>query len=416
MKMKNMKLLTAIIIISALFGTCDKQDGEDHQPIRDFSTHKKAAGLIESDNLFALDLFKEVYSSEEADNFMISPLSVAIALGMAYNGADGETKNAFEESLRLSGFSRHEINEIHGDLIKHLLKADPEVTIEIANSIWLNQIFSLRKEFADTNRYYYDAEINSLNFSDPGSVDIINNWVSEKTHEKIKTIINQIPPLTAMYLINAIYFNGTWKYEFNEDDNRPINFMFEDGSTGEVEAMRLQKDLAYHDADKYRITELPYGNNKYTMMIFLPKSGYGLSDINEDMNIENLNEWTNALQEAEIKLHMPKFKFEYESLLNDVLKETGLGVAFTDKAEFPLMVGESDDLYLSRVIHKTFVDVNEKGTEAAAVTAVEVGVTSAGPDTSVISFIVDKPFLFVIREKTSNALVFMAKVGKPEYN
>ncbi|MFW5644572.1 MAG: serpin family protein, partial [Bacteroidota bacterium] len=190
-----MKFITGFLLIGTLLGTCGKQDDADHQPVIDFTSDKKAAQLIQADNHFALDLFDEIFSLEERENFMISPLSVAIALGMTYNGAAGETKSAFEETLRLSGFSKNEINKIHGELIKHLLSVDPAITMEIANSIWLSHIFSLQQEFADTNRYYYDAEINSLDFNDPGSVGIINNWVSENTQQKIPVILEEIPPM-----------------------------------------------------------------------------------------------------------------------------------------------------------------------------------------------------------------------------
>lgn len=411
-----MKLIAGFLIIGTLLSTCGKKDEADNQPDIDFSSDKKAVELIQSDNLFALDLFNEVSSFEENENFMISPLSVAIALGMTYNGADGETKSAFEESLRLAGFSRHEINRIHGELIRHLLTVDPKVTMEIANSLWVDQKFTLQQEFADTNRHYYDAGINSLNFNDPSSVDIINNWVSENTHEKITKILDQIPPMVAMYLINAIYYYGTWKYEFDEEDNRPINFNYSDGTSGEVEGMRMQEELLYYDHEIFRIADLPYGNDKYSMMIMLPKGSYDISDITANLTIDNWNEWNKNLQETELKLHMPKFKFEYKTLLNDALKNMGLGVAFGDNADLSLMVEEPADLFISRVLHKTFVDVNEKGTEAAAVTAVEVSFTSVGGGDSVIPFLVDRPFLFVIREKTSNALVFMGKVGRPQYN
>jgi serpin B len=412
--MKHTITFLGMLFFVLLLNSCEQQPGDDYKPSIDFREDKKAAALISSDNSFALDLFKEVYESEESENYMISPLSVAIALGMTYNGTDGETKTAFEEALRLNGLDRHEINRIHGELIRHLMKVDPKVTMEIANSIWVNHFYTLLQAFADTNRYYYDAEINSLDFANPGSVDVINNWVSDKTHEKITEVLDQIPGGTVMYLINALYFYGTWKYEFDEKDNLPLNFRFEDGSKRQVQAMQMESDLAYNENEKFRMAELPYGNDKYSMMIMVPNEGYGIADIKDAMSFENWMDWMQDLQSTSMKIQLPKFKFEYKTLLNQVLSDMGLGVAFGGGAEFPLMVEESQDLYISRVIHKTFVDVNEKGTEAAAVTVVEIRETSA-IDTPML-FTVDKPFLFVIREKTSNAIVFMGKVGNPEYN
>ncbi|MBE0652699.1 MAG: serpin family protein, partial [Bacteroidales bacterium] len=209
------------------------------------------------------------------------------------------------------------------------------------------------------------------------------------------------------------YYYGTWKYEFDEKDNQPIQFKRESGSYKEVEGMRIEADLPYLDNGNFRIAELPYGNDKFSMMILLPNDGFGVEDILANLTIENWKGWIQNMQNPKLALHMPKFTFEYKTLLNDALKNMGLGVAFSGSAEFPLMVQESKNLNISRVIHKTFVDVNEKGTEAAAVTVVEMRETSVGPGDSRISFIVDKPFLFMIREKTSNSIVFMGKVENP---
>ena len=408
-----MKKFLIIVCATSLMIGCQKQDVPGYKPAIDFQNDKKAETLIASDNLFALDLFKEVYSLEEEDNFMISPLSVSIALGMTYNGASGTTKTAFEEALRLSGLTRHEINYIHGALITHLTKVDPKVTVEIANSIWVNKFYTLLQEFADTNRFYYDAEINSLDLYAPGAVDIINQWVSDKTHEKITEVLDQIPPDVVMYLINALYYYGTWKYEFNEENNLPIQFELENGMNKEVEGMRLESDLPYYSNGDLRITELPYGNDKFSMMILLPGDNTEVNDMVDDISMDNWNQWISDMDTVGLDLQLPKFSFEYKTLLNDALINMGLGIAFSGAAEFPLMVEESQSLYISRVIHKTFVDVNEKGTEAAAVTVVEIRETSAGPG-SAVPFVVNKPFLFVIREKTSNAIVFMGKVGEPE--
>ena len=186
-----------VFIVAALLASCTKTDNP-YVPSIDFQGDKKASELIAADNAFAMNLFKEVYESEEAENFMLSPLSVAIALGMTYNGSEGGTKAAFEEVLGFSGYSRHEINNIHGALMEHLLKVDQKVIFEIANSLWFNDRYTIEKEFADTNVFYYNAEINSLNFSDPASVDIINNWVSDKTNEKIPTVLDAKQSNSAM--------------------------------------------------------------------------------------------------------------------------------------------------------------------------------------------------------------------------
>ncbi|MGC9343975.1 MAG: serpin family protein, partial [Bacteroidales bacterium] len=250
----------------------------------------------------------------------------------------------------------------------------------------------------------------------PASVDIINNWVSDKTHEKITSIIESIPPQTAMYLINALYFYGNWKFEFDKEDNFPMVFNYEDGSSAEVEAMKQKADLSYFADNQVRMVELPYGDGNFSMTIILPVDGYKLNDIIPDVNNQNWNTWRQQLTERSVNLMLPKFKFEYKSLLNDYLKSMGMEIAFGEGADFSSMVQEPADLFISRVIHKTFIDVNEEGTEAAAVTAVEVSFTSVGPGGPAVQFAVDQPFIFVISEKTSNSVVFMGKVGNPEYS
>ncbi|MCF8378075.1 MAG: serpin family protein [Bacteroidales bacterium] len=405
--MKKLMYLFAGIF---LFNSCQEKT-DPYVPSIDFQSDKKAAQLIAADNVFAFELFKEVDQLAEEENYMVSPLSVAIALGMTYNGSDGSTKTAFEETLGFSGFTRHEINTIHGALIEHLLKVDPKVTFEIANSIWVNQNYTLLSEFADSNAYYYGAEIRSMNFYSPDALGIINGWVSDKTHEKITEVLDAIPPATVMYLINALYFYGSWQYEFDKEQSAPMNFTFEDGSSDMVDGMAMTATLPIAYQDKYTAIDLPYGSNKFSMTVLLPKDNFNVDNIIEEMNAQSWEIMTGNLTETNLTLRMPKFKYEFKTLLNDHLANMGLGVAFRGGAEFPLMVEESQDLYISRVIHKTFIDVNEEGTEAAAVTVVEIRETSTGGGELTIN--IDKPFLYVIREKTSGTLVFMGKVGNP---
>jgi serine protease inhibitor len=408
--MKKFKLI--LIIVAVFFSSCNKENQEYISTI-DFSNDKKAAWLIQSDNEFAFDLMDEVLKNEELENFMISPLSVSMALGMTYNGSDGDTKTAFEQTLGLNGFTRSEINYIHGVLLNHLIKVDPKVTMKIANSIWLNDLFSYQTAFADTNRYYYQAQINTLDFSSPSSLDVINNWVDDKTNGKITEVLNEIPSKAVMYLINALYFYGNWTYQFEEKENFKISFNYDDGSRDMVDGMTVTTDLLMYQNKAFKMIELPYGDEKYSMLILIPEEGYHVKDISNMLDNESYKDYVSNIHKVNgVELQMPKFKYEYKTILNDPLIDMGLGVAFTENAEFPLMINETSDLAISRVIHKTYIDVNEKGTEAAAVTAIEMVLTSVGEEEIVK---VDKPFLYIIREKTSNAIVFMGKVGNPEY-
>lgn len=408
-----MKNLFLFITASLILFSCKKEPVAE-APLVDFVNNKKAAALVESDTRFGLDLFREVNSMDEApENLMISPVSVAVALGMTYNGAEGETKTAFEETLRFSGYSREEINTIHQALINHILAADPEVIMEIANSIWYRQGFEVLSSFIDTNRYYYNAEVSDLDFGNPASTGIINDWCALKTHDKIKNVLDQISSDAVMYLINAIYFNGTWTYQFDESKSFSGPFYKEDGNEKEVEYMMMQTDLQYLSKEQFNAVDLPYGNKKFSMTVFLPKGNFTVNDMIGQLRSDSLSQWGKEFFEKEVILTLPKFKFGYKELLNDPLTDMGLGVAFSGMADFT-GINPSGNLNISRVIHQSFIDVNEKGTEAAAVTVVEIEYTSAGPDNK-IYFTANRPFIFAIREKTSNAILFIGKVGNPEY-
>lgn len=409
-----MKKLIVILASGLVFASCEKQKTAE-SPLVDLAGNKKAIALIDADAGFGLELFGKVLEMPEAPkNIMISPVSVAVALGMTYNGAEGETKTAFEETLGFKGYSREEINTIHQALIKHLLNADPKVIMEIANSIWYRRGFYVLQDFIDLNKTFYDAEVNDLDFADPLSVNIINNWCALKTHDKIKDVLDEIGPDAVMYLINAIYFNGTWTYQFDESNTFTGNFLREDQTVSDASFMMLQTDLPFYSNDLFSAIDLPYGNEKFSMSILLPETGKTTDDVVAQLSKENFTSWMGSFEKKEVVVTIPKFKFGYKELLNSPLIEMGLGKAFSDFADFT-GINPEGNLLISRVIHQSFIDINEKGTEAAAVTVVEIEVSSAGPGDGIIHFTADHPFLFAIREKTSNAILFIGRVGNPEY-
>ncbi len=411
-----MRILLSVLIINSILvlTSCQKQPGPDYTPQIDFQENKKAANLIAADNAFAFDLLKEVDGFTDEINYMISPLSVSIALGMTMNGAEGQTEDAFVETLGFGGMNPSDINFVHGALIEHLHKVDPKVTMEVANSIWVNQLYTILKEFADTNKHYYNAEIRNLEFINPEGVNIINKWVEEKTHGKIKDVLDYIPSDAVMYLINALYFYGNWKYEFEEDPDFKINFNNADGTREMTPAMKLESDLEIMTNESMTAVDLPYGNDKFSMVLLLPAGDKSVDDLVSELDLQTWNDWMDNFYTSGVRLEMPKFKHDYKVLLNQPLSNMGLDIAFSGSAEFPDMLEGTSNLAISRVIHQTFIDVNEKGTEAAAVTVIEMEHTSAGGGGSARLIRLDRPFLYVIREKTSNAIVFMGRVGNPE--
>jgi len=416
--LKNYKtsalLISLLILALFILPSCEKMDPVDpvDKEPRKIELNKKSAEILQADRQFAFELFREVHALSEEDNLMISPLSVSYALGMTLNGADGDTRDAFHQVLHFDGLTDQEVNESYLDLMSQLVTLDNKVQFSIANSIWYKLGYNVLEAFIATNREYFEAAVEELDFSDPGAVDIINGWIEEKTNDKIKDMLDYIPGDAVMYLINAIYFNATWKYQFDPEETFEDDFILEGGGIHRSDFMQVEGGFNYTSQEDFTAVELPYGDSAFSMVVLLPKSGVSIADLVEALDVESWDSWFASSHPINVLVQLPKFKYGFKSLLNDPLIDLGLGIAFTEGADFS-NITPMDRLFISRVIHQTFIDVNEEGTEAAAATIVEMRLTSipAGP----IQFRADKPFLYVIRENSTGALLFMGKVGKPEY-
>lgn len=400
---------TLLLFVILSFLSCQKEDIRT-EPIP-IEISQKAQEILSASNQFGFEILQKAFEENGDNNLMISPLSITQALSMTYNGANGETKTAFENVLHYEGQTTADVNQAALDLTNALLEVDPKVEISIANSIWYRQGFSVEQDFITTNQTFYNAEVSSLDFSNPASKDIINNWVDEKTNHKIEKIVDNINADDIMFLINAIYFKGAWKAEFDKNDTEEKPFYLADGSTKNVAMMKIENDFSVYFEPDYSAIDLPYGQGNYSMVVLLPNDD---SSLNKLINQLDNEEWNTLMQSmgepSGWNLELPKFKFEYENTLNNELIDLGLGLAFTDSADFT-GINKNGGLKISRVKHKTFVEVNEEGTEAAAVTSVVLGVTSVGPNTN--TFIIDHPFLFVIKEKYTNAILFIGTVTDP---
>ena len=407
-----------IIVMLMLVGSlpsCEKADPIQKETPK-ITLNKKAAEIIKADNAMGFELFREVYLLSEEDNLMISPLSVSYALGMTYNGAAGTTLEAFNDVLHLGELTSVEVNESYQDLMDQMLNLDDKVEFSIANSIWYRLGFQVLSEFINTNKEYFDAEVKEVDFSDPQSVEVINQWIEEKTNDKIKDMLDQIPADAAMYLINAIYFNAPWKYEFEKGDNYQGDFNLEDGTKYQTEFMRISGNFQYTTNEDFIAVELPYGDSTFSMVVMLPTSGKDISEFVSSLEFDKWDTWFGNSRFTGVQVDLPKFKYEFKKLLNDPLINLGLGVAFSEfDADFT-RINPDGNLFISRVIHQTFIDVQEEGTEAAAATIVEISLTSAGGGGSPIYFKADQPFLYLIKENSTGAIVFIGKVGKPEYS
>lgn len=416
MKIKKLLILTvSTFFLAMLFVTCQSDvtgPGEIHGELpRELTVSEKQ--LVEADQSFSYDIFRRTVSYDhEEENLFISPLSISMALAMTLNGAEGETYEQMKEALYLSGMDTEEVNQAFQSLIELLVTVDPKVTMKIANSVWHEQSLPVKDDFLQRLEEFYEAEVAGLDFSDPGSVDTINSWVDENTEGKIKKIIDRIPPEMVMYLINAIYFKGDWLSKFDKDDTRQADFYLESGETVQVDMMSQKERFAVHFSEDVRMIELPYGDSLYTMTVLMPGDAEMPLDqfIDQKVNKDNLSKWRSNLRVSEVPLELPKFEMEYEIKYNDILKSMGMEEAFDEGlADFSGIADVSpQNLYISEVKHKTFVSVDEEGTEAAAVTSVGVGVTSLPP-----SMIVNRPFVFLIYERESGTNLFMGKVKDP---
>lgn len=376
--------------------------------------------LVAGNTRFGFKLLSEVLKKDAGKNVFISPTSVAIALAMTYNGASGDTQRAMAQALELNGLSLEEMNAAYAALKTSLENADPQVQLSIANSLWARQGVRFKSDFLQRNELFFRAQVSELDFNDPKAVEAINAWVNQNTNGKIQKIVEAIPREMMLYLINAIYFKGTWTKEFDKAKTQDLPFHLPDGSQQQTPLMAQSGFFQYLETPDFQAVSLPYGDEngerRISMVVFLPAQGSDLAALQAKLNDANWAQWMGQFQRAEGDLKLPRFKLEYETSLNVALQALGMGVAFTPgAADFSAMLaGEGDQqLFITEVKHKTYVDVNEEGTEAAAVTSVGVGTTSMREPSERFTMTVDRPFFFAIRDDATGAVLFMGSIVKP---
>lgn len=403
MKTKITLLLLGIFILTS----CEKTDIDNKFQEKDILLQKREIAQIKNDNKFGIQLFKQIVGNEEAKNTMVSPFSVSQALLMAYNGADGKTKEEFASLLNTKEISIDELNKTHQKLSKLLVRHDQKVLFSIANSIWYDNKFPVKKPFVEVNKSYYNAEVSKLNFGDIKTVNKINGWVANKTNQKIKKIIDRIDPSEVLFLINAIYFKADWQHKFDKSLTTQKTFITSKNSKIKVPMMVTESSFNYAQNDYGEIVELPYGRGKFSMLLIRPKKK--INELISKINSEKLTEWNREMNKQKVIVNLPKFEFSYKKKLNETLQEMGLLQAFQNNANFTKISDIS--IKISKVLHKTYIKTDEKGSEAAAVTSIGVVMTSAEPQKTVITF--DKPFVFIIREKDTSTILFAGKVENP---
>jgi serine protease inhibitor len=370
-----------------------------------------AGAHVDRMNEFAFRLLDEL--AEDGQNLFVSPLSVWTALSMTLNGAAGETERAMAEALGTPPEDLPQLNAFNRDLLAVVRGIDPKVRVDVANSIWARQGVDFEADFLGRNRDAYAAEIRTLDFAAPDAPKTINSWVSEKTNARIPEIVERIDPDTVMYLINAVYFHGKWSAPFDKQSTRDMNFQREDGGRSRVPMMHRTGEYGFAESEGTQLLSMPYGDGRFRMIAVLPPEGTPVRKLAAELDAKRWKELTGRMSVRQVQVAFPRFRMEYEEVLNDALMALGMGVAFAPgAADFTRMRSAPPPLYISQVRHKSFVEVDEEGTEAAAVTSVEMRVTSAEP-AEPPRFIADRPFLFAIVDGETGAILFLGTVADP---
>ena len=414
--MKKYFLISFVILAFTFLASCGEGENSELEV-----KYQKADGhaadvsedIVAANSGFASDIFSAL--SEEGRNIMISPLSISIALAMATNGASDENLEEMKDALGFGGMTMENVNAQFFNLISSLVEADEDIVLSIANSVWMDNEFEprVKEAFLIALEDSYVAELYTLDFVLDTAPDTINDWVFEHTDGKIEKIIEQIGADAVMYLINAIYFKASWTVTFDKENTYEGTFTKSDDTTVKADFMTYKDDQefsfyssGYEDSD-YSVVRLPYGRDKFVFYGIIPNGDGTVDDVIADMKENGVKKYFENLEKKEIPVILPRFKLEWEKSLVDIFKSLGMEKAFAEGG-FLNLAENGEDLYISDIKHKTFIEVNEEGTEAAAVTSVEFGATAI-PD----GFYGTRPFIYIIRDDRSGTILFMGKVEDP---
>jgi serine protease inhibitor len=403
--------LSSLIVLTLLSFSCEKNKIEKEKELT-FTPTEDQLALVQKSNQFAFAFTDQQFQLKEADqNILLSPLSVQLSLGMTLQGAQGQTATEMAEAIRMRGVAPSDLNAYFKLLATHLPHLDAKTELAIANSIWYKKDLILKPSFIENNESYYQAAIEGLDFTQPSSKDKINQWVKLHTKGKIDKIVEQIPSNAALYLINAVYFNGVWQSRFNADATQKRTFHVSPDKQVSADFMTIEHSYHVFDNEHAQGIELPYGNGSYSMLVLLPKAGKTVKNVVQALKNGMELPLSKDQRQINVRLYLPKFKFAYEDNLNETLEHLGMPTAFTSQADFGGIL-EGGSLKINEVKHKTFIEVDERGTQAAAVTSVSMVFTSLQkPEPMLMDF--NKPFLVFIREAKSGLILFSGQVYNP---
>jgi serine protease inhibitor len=396
-----MKKFIALILIVCLTGCSDDSVAPNNPPNLRFLSNAEVT-VSSSLNDFGFRLLREVDADQ---NTFISPLSVSIALGMAMNGASEETAQSIVNTINFEGLTANEVNQAYQDLSVLLKSMDKTVQLGIANSAWYHQDYPVNKNFVQTIKTYYDGTAQALDFGSVSAKNTINSWVESKTNNRIQDLIQDISPSEIMFLVNAIYFKGDWQYQFEASKTHTADFTVEGGSVTPVSMMFSKgASIQLETNENVQLVDIPYGNGQFRMTILTPTTG-SLHDLVESITAEQLSNWLAGSDSVSVELEIPKFKMTWKDDLKGALEKMGMRMG-----GFPNLFEQPLGLAISRVLHQSFLEVNEKGSEAAAATAIGFELTSTPKPFRIT---IDRSFLFFIREKHSGVILFSGQLVDP---
>ena len=404
-----MKKLMMFLLLLSFLPSCEMlQDEEENVKPKEIVLRAPLQKRVVQDNDFAFELLRKTIENNDDENVFLSPMSVSIALGMALNGAENETETQIASVLQLRDMTYAEINEYYKIMQSNLPGVDPKVKLSIANAVWYDKLFNVKQSFLDVNAENFDAYIKMLDFQSPAALDTINSWCSRKTNKLIPTILDEIPAEAVMYLTNAIYFKGLWSKKFDKKNTREAEFRNQSNQNVSVNMMSLKDTFMYYEDETAQYLSMPYGGKAFSMTVMLPVEGKSTDSLLVGFDATKWQNIQTGMTGREVQVFMPRLKVENKFKLKETLEDMGMPVAFTPMANFS---GISDTpVMISDIIHKTYVTVDEEGTEAAAVTAVQFEYTSI-PEYKL--FNVNRPFVFIISEKSTGVILFAGKIGNP---
>lgn len=406
---KNLCLILISILLAGVFNGCTGRNNEfSANSVNDGPEAKQSLKLAKVNTQFAFELFQTINQDDTDKNVFISPLSISTALTMAYNGAETTTEEAMVKTLNYTGMEREEINQGYKYLLHSLQNVDKGIELNISNSIWIRKEQEVKQTFLEINKDVFHAHIEKLDFSKAAAADTVNRWVNRATKGKIDKIIDSnIHFDVLMYLVNAVYFKGDWTEKFDKHQTFDSKFKTEKGAVHSIKMMKRKDKIEFGKGSDYKIVRLPYGKGKIALYCILPDEVVGINDFIKDLTQEKWAAMRQSISKTnDVVLQIPRFKLEYGIKdLNLSLTTLGMGEAFEGSADFS---GIGEGISIGRVLHKAVIEVNEEGSEAAAVTVVEM--TKSEERIEPITFIADRPFVFVITDEASGTIVFMGKV------